>query len=430
MGNTRGDGGISSIGKKKVTQMLKNDQAELMIPNDANSSGRSFGSDELKLLEEALERGGLVSQYGQAVPQLEKEFAQWCGGVPYSVAVSSGTAALHCAFAAVDPKPGDEFISTPITDMGGVMPILYQAAIPVFADVDYRTCNVTAETIADRITDRTAAIIVTHLFGRPVDMDPVMELARQRGIPVIEDAAQAFGAKYKGRQVGTIGDIGCFSLQQGKHITCGEGGLVVTHNDQYGDFVRKFHDKGWGFKDPKPDHDFLSLNYRMTELQGAVALAQLRRLDGFVQQRRSMMHRLTEQLADIDGIITPTDPDEIEHVYWRYAFRVEKPLIDADLDRISDALRKIGARTAPRYTQRLAFQYKFLSERNMFGGSGFPFVGPQRDGATEPVYDLKAFPGAVEGLERLLCIAVNEKFDEQVVDRIATTIREAAHPVN
>ena len=400
------------------------------VPNDANASGRSFGPDELELLKAVLDRGGLISQSGLVVPQLEKEFARWCGGVPYCVATSSGTAGLHCAFAAVDPRPGDEIITTPITDMGAVMPILYQGAIPVFADVDCRTCNVTAQTIAARITDRTRAIVVTHLFGRPVDMDPVLALARQRDLPVIEDAAQACGAKYKGVQVGTLGAIGCFSLQQGKHMTCGEGGLVVTRDERYGKLIRTFHDKGWGFDDPNPDHDFLALNYRMTELQGAVALAQLRRLDGFVQHRRSMMHRLTDQFADIDGIITPTEPEGIEHSYWRYALRVEEPLTGADLDRISEALRQIGARTAPRYTQRLAFQHKFLAERRMFGGSGFPFVGPQRAGATDPSYDPKDFPGAVDGLRRVLCIAVNEKFDEQVVDRIAAIIREAAKPVS
>lgn len=409
--------------------MNRSDQAPspavASLPNDANASGRSFGAREQELLREVLERGGLISQYGTVVPQLEEAFANWIGA-SHCTAVSSGTAAVHTAIAAVDPAPGDEIITTPITDMGGVMPIVYQAAVPVFADVDPRTCNVTAETIAPCITDRTRAIIVTHLFGWPVDMDPVMDLARERKIPVIEDAAQAFGATYKGRKVGAIGDIGCFSLQQGKHFTCGEGGFVVTNNADLGQFARRYHDKGWGFGDKNPDHYFLALNYRMTELQGAVALAQFPRLDKFIEHRRAMAARLTNALTHVAGITCPGDTDHATHVYWRYAIRIEDPLDGAALDRISAALRAIGARTAPRYTQKLGFEYGFLSERRMFGGSGFPFTGPQRDGAKEPSYSRESFPGAVAGLDRLLCIGWNERYDESVIDLIASTIREAA----
>lgn len=393
------------------------------VPNDGNASGRSFGATEIEMLREVLERGTLVSQAGPVVPQLERAFAKWVGAA-HCTAVSSGTAALHTAIAAVDPKPGDEIISSPITDMGAVMPILYQGAIPVFADVDPRTCNVTPASIEAQITKRTRAIIVTHLFGNPVDMDAVMAIAKKHKLKVIEDAAQGFGATYKGKLVGTLGDIGCFSLQQGKHITCGEGGLVVTNDDTTARFMKLYHDKAWPFGEENPDHEFLALNYRMTELQGAVALAQMGRLDEFVQHRREMAARLTAAIQDIDGLVCPCDGPESTNVHWRYALRVESPLTNADLDRLSNALREMGARTAPRYTQKLAFEYGFIKNRRMFGGSGYPFVGPQRDGATEPVYDRAAFPGAVEGLQRLLCIAMNERFDAATIDRIAATIRE------
>lgn len=415
-----GDGGIAmaTIPGREVTTPAQT------IPNDANASGRSFGENELHMLREVLERGVLISQAGPVVPQLERAFAHWAGAA-HCVAVGSGTAALHTAIAAVDPKPGDEIISSPITDMGGVMPILYQGAVPVFADVDPRTCNMTPAAVERCITSRTRAIIVTHLFGNPADMDGMMALAAKHGLMVIEDAAQAFGATYRGRQVGTIGHIGCFSLQQGKHITCGEGGLVVTHDPALARFMKLFHDKGWPFGEDNPDHEFLGLNYRMTELQGAVALAQVGRLDEFVEHRRAMADRLTSKLRHVEGLVCPTDGADSRHVHWRYALRVELPLTNKDLDRVSNALRDVGARTAPRYTQKLAFEYGFLKHRRMFGGSGFPFVGPQRDGTTEPVYDRAAFPGAVAGLERLLCIAMNEKFDAAIIDHIAGTIIEA-----
>lgn len=399
--------------------------AVLTVPNDADASGRSFGPAEMDLLREVLERGVLISQYGKVTPRLEQEFAKWLG-IEQCVAVSSGTAAIHCAIAAVDPKPGDEIIGSPITDMGAVMPMVYQAAVPIFADVDPLTCNVTAETIKARLSPRTRAIVVTHLFGYPVDMDPIMELARSRGIAVIEDAAQAFGATYKGRKIGTIGDIGCFSLQQGKHITCGEGGFVVTRDADRGRWIRRYHDKGWGFGDENPDHYFLGLNYRMTELQAAVALGQFPRLDSFVARRRELAHRLTKALRDVRGIRCPADDNGATHVYWRYPIRVEEPLDGAALNRISNALRKIGARTAPRYTQKLAFEYGFLMERKMFGGTGFPFEGPQRAGGGELRYDRAQYPGAVLGLDRLLCIGWNERYDETIVDAIASTIRQAA----
>ncbi|MBX3393871.1 MAG: DegT/DnrJ/EryC1/StrS family aminotransferase [Phycisphaerae bacterium] len=395
-----------------------------IVPNDADASGRSFGEEEIRLIREALDRGVLISQYGTIVPALERAFAQWCD-MPHCTAVSSGTAALHTAIAAVDPKPGDEIISSPITDMGAVMPILYQGAIPIFADVDPETCNLTAQTIAARISPRTRAIIVTHLFGLPCDMDPIMALAREHNLIVIEDAAQAFGATYRGRKIGTIGDIGCFSLQQGKHITCGEGGLVVTRDPQRARFMKLFHDKGWGFGDAQPDHEFLGLNYRMTELQGAVAMAQLPRLDEFVAKRRELAARLTAKLSNLAGLVCPPDHHECTHVYWRYSIRLIDPLSSLELDAMSNALRRIGARTAPRYTQKLAFEYGFLRDRKMFGNSGFPFFEAVRANGADLRYDRSAYPGAVNGLEHLLCIGWNERYDESVVDLIATTIQRA-----
>ena len=184
---------------------------------------------------------------------------------------SSGSAAIHCAISAINPEPGDEIITTSITDMGALTPILYQGAIPVFADVDPRTGNVTADTIAARISSRTRAIIVTHLFGNPCDMTGIMALARNLGVPIIEDCAQAFLATHAGKTVGTFGTAGCFSLQQGKHITTGEGGIVISDDPQIARHVYLFINKAWGYGDPNPDHYFIALNYRMSELQGACA---------------------------------------------------------------------------------------------------------------------------------------------------------------
>ena len=188
------------------------------LPSDQNATGRSFGAEELELLRKVIDSGTLNCTKGTVVREFESRFAKLVGSTSCRT-TTSGTAAIHAAVASVDPEPGDEIITTPITDMGGITPILYQTAIPVFADCDPLTYNVTAETIAKKITKRTKAIMVTHLFGNPCDMDPIMELASAKGLPVLEDCAQAYGTTYKGKHVGTIGAIGAFSLQQGKHMT-------------------------------------------------------------------------------------------------------------------------------------------------------------------------------------------------------------------
>src|SRR5262245_34594889 len=255
------------------------------LPSDADRSGRDLGAEELVLLREVIESGTLNCTKGTQVKAFEASFAARYG-VPHARAVTSGTAAIHTAIAAVDPEPGDEIITSPVTDMGGIAPILYQQAIPIFADVDPVSLNVTPDTIAARITSRTRAIIATHLFGNPCDAIAIHRIAAARDIPVIEDCAQAYLATQNERLVGTIGAIGAFSLQQGKHMTTGEGGVVISSDRRHARRMTLFSDKAWGYGDANPDHYFLALNYRMTDLQGAVARAQLEKLDGVVALRR------------------------------------------------------------------------------------------------------------------------------------------------
>ena len=283
------------------------------LPSDQDATGRTLGEEEIALITEVIRSGTLTVTKGAFGKKLETEFAALVG-VKHVVACSSGSAAIHCAVAALDPEPGDEIITTSITDMGALTPILYQGAIPVFADVDAVTGNVTAETIAKRITPRTKAIIVTHLFGNSCNMTAIMALANSRNIPVIEDCAQAFLATHRGQQVGTFGAIGCFSLQQGKHITTGEGGLVVTNDAALARRVYLFANKAWGYGDPHPDHYFLSLNYRYTELQAACALAQLPKLAGVVEARSTLAARMDQLLDGTPGIEVPKRGANSTHV--------------------------------------------------------------------------------------------------------------------
>jgi perosamine synthetase len=391
------------------------------LPSDQDGSGRNFGEEELELLRQVLASGTLTATKGKMVKNLAEQFAR-AVGTRHGSACSSGTAAIHAAVAALDPEPGDEIITTPITDMGALAPILYQGAIPVFADVDPRTGNLTAGTIANRLSDRTKAIVVTHLFGNPCEMREIMDLADSYKLPVVEDCAQAYLATSGGRTVGTIGTIGCFSLQQGKHITSGEGGLVVTNDDRLARRVRLFVDKAWGYGDPTPDHYFLALNYRMSELQGAVALAQLRKLEASVNRRQDMAARLARALDGLPGIQTPWVHPDNRHVFWRYVLRVDPLMIPGGPAALAAALKDYDVTSAPRYIQKPAFRCGIFAEQRTFGSSRYPFTLARPDAID---YSEERFPGTAAALEAMLVLPWNERYEPQHVDYLAKAIADA-----
>ena len=392
----------------------------MRLPSDADSSGRTFGAEELELLKEVIESGTLNCTKGTQVKAFEKDFGALYG-VKHCRAVTSGTAAMHATFAAVDPEPGDEIVTTSVTDMGALTPMIYQGAIPVFADVDPVSLNVTPETIQAKLSPRTRAIVVTHIFGNPCDTEAIMKLAQDRGIPVIEDCAQSYLAEQNGRLTGTIGDIGAFSLQQGKHMSTGEGGMVVTNSDAYGRRMVLFSDKAWGYGDANADHYFLALNYRMTELQGAVARAQLAKVKSTVVARQTTANQLTSLLKDVDGLTLPSTLPGCTHVYWKYPVIVDPAVIEGGSDAFGAELKKNGVFCAPRYIQKPAFECMVLRDRNTFGRSEWPFsLRP------EIRYDRAEYPGTIQGLDRVVVLPWNEKYTEEHVEFISKVVREAA----
>jgi perosamine synthetase len=394
----------------------------LTLPSDQDASGRTLGESEIQLLSDAIHSGTLTSTKGTFVKQLEREFAALMG-VKYAYACASGSAAIHTAIAAIDPEPGDEIITTSITDMGALTPILYQTAIPVFADVDPRTWNVTADSIEKCLSDRTKAIIVTHLFGNPCEMTEIMALANARGIPVIEDSAQGFLASHNGQSVGSIGKIGCFSLQQGKHITTGEGGIVTTNDDALARRMFLFINKAFGYGDPHPDHYFIAPNYRMCELQGAVAVAQLAKLQEVVAKREASAHKLTEKLQGIAGIETPWQDPRNTHVYWKYCLSVNAQFIQDGAVGLAKRLKEdYGIFSAPRYIQKPAFACAVIRDQRTFGNSRFPF-NLARPEAVD--YSPEKFLGTYTGLERVLVLPWNEAYTDEHIDYIANAIKTA-----
>jgi len=396
--------------------------AALALPSDADRSGRDFSDEELAILREVIELGTLNGTKGTQVKAFEQSFAERYG-VPHPCAVTSGTAAMYAALAAIGPAPGDEIITTPVTDMGAIAPILYQQAIPIFADVDPVSLNVTPATVAAQITPRTRAIIATHLFGSPCDVDGIKRVADAQGIPVIEDCTQAFLATLHGALAGTIGTIGVFSLQQGKHMTTGEGGVVITSDKHYARWMTLFSDKAWGYGDPNPDHYFLALNYRMTELQGAVGRVQLRKLDGVVRRRQETAMWLTSLLRDIPGLTLPEPLPGATHVYWNYPLSVDPALVSGGADALGLALKARGIFCTPLYIQKPAFQCQVFSARTTYGQS--KCTCRLREGAGEVVDDPAAYPGTMQALERVVVLPWNEFYHEEHVDGIATAVRES-----
>lgn len=254
---------------------------------------------------------------GSEVAAFEEEFAAYCHA-KHGIGVNTGTSALHLALLAAGIGPGDEVVTVPFTFVATVAAICYTGAKPVFVDINPRTFTMDVTAIETAITDRTKAIIPVHLYGQPADMDPIMEVARRRGLVVIEDACQAHGAEYKGRRAGSLGDMGCFSFYPGKNLGAyGEGGMVVTDNPEYARTIRMLRD--WG-AEKKYQHVLKGYNYRLEGIQGAVLRVKLRHLEAWTEARRAAAARYDRLLAG-SGIPTPEAMPYARHVYHIYAIQ-------------------------------------------------------------------------------------------------------------
>jgi dTDP-4-amino-4,6-dideoxygalactose transaminase len=292
-------------------------------------------------IHEAINRVLESSSYilGEEVAAFEEEFAAYseasCG-----IAVNSGTSALHLALLAAKIGPGDEVITVPFTFVATAAAILYAGARPVFVDIDPQSFTIDVNQIEQAITPRTKGILPVHLYGQPADMDPILDIARRHGLVVIEDAAQAHGAEYKGKRVGGLGDLGCFSFYPAKNLGAyGEGGIVVTNNPEYDRTVRILRD--WG-QDHKYHHVLQGYNYRMDALQGAVLRVKLHSLESWIDARRSHASRYEKQLTG-GSVQTPQAMPWARHVYHVYAIRTPSR------DVLQQRLQRDGIQTGIHY---------------------------------------------------------------------------------
>jgi perosamine synthetase len=381
-----------------------------------------YDDADLKEVGEALATQDLFHTANNKVVALEREFAAMYG-TKHAMACSSGTAAVHMAVAALDCDPGSEIITAPVTDFGTVAGMLFQGLVPVFADWKPGMLTMDVEDVERRITPRTRGIVVVHLFGNPCDMDAVMEMARRRGLPVIEDCSQAYCTTYKGRLVGTIGDIGTFSMQMSKHLPTGEGGLTITNSDDHAMRMSLFRDKGWenrGKWGPR-SYSFLGLNYRMNELTAAVARAQLRKVEQVVCRLNALGTRLTDLLAGVRGVeAAPVTPGGM-HSYWLYPFRVTS----FDAQRFVAALNAEGIPAGWGYTvDPIYLCTDALRSKRTFGNASYPFNSAYYDGDIE--YAPGLCPVAESQLRQIGVLRFCENWTEQDIADVASAFRKVA----
>ncbi|MCZ7649326.1 MAG: DegT/DnrJ/EryC1/StrS family aminotransferase [Planctomycetota bacterium] len=378
-----------------------------------------LGDEELQQLKEALAQQTLFYASGKKTKEFCERFAARYG-VRHVIPCSSGTAALHIALGACRIKPGDEVITAPITDMGTLSAILLCGALPVFADLDPHAYVLDPASVAAKISPRTAAILPVHLAGAPCDLDPLRELAARHDLWLVEDCAQAYLTEYKRQLCGTLGDLGCFSLNDFKHIGAGDAGMLVTNDDELARKARLFSDKCYDRAGGAHDPWMIAPNYRMCELQAAVALAQLDKLDRIVAGRRRYGERLHDGLRGLPGLRPQKFVPGGRGSFWFYMLRMDENVLGPRAAFV-EALQAEGLNASAGYIPKPVYLYEFFLKRRGFGDSDFPFnLAPH----------LRYEPGLCPNAEAILAdavrLAVRESFSEDDLEQTLAGIRKVA----
>ena len=390
-----------------------------------------FFDDEIEEVQKVLREGRVNYWTGTRGREFQERFARFCGA-KHGIAVMNGTAALHVALAAVQIGPGDEVIVPPRTFIATAFSVLHQNAVPVFADIDPRTQNIDVESIRERITDRTRAIICVHLAGLPCDMDPIMELAAEHDLSVIEDAAQAQGGRYKGRSTGTLGHIAAFSFCNDKIFTTGgEGGMVVTNSDEMAEIARSVKDHGYEEVERRNllelealytyIHHRMGYNYRMTEMQAAIGLKALDKIEWNLRRRRENARYLTEHLSKHEALTPPFDSEDFRHAYYKYYVRLDPEKLKTDRDTFVKAVRAegvpIGLGTSSENYREQAFQ-----ELAGYGRTRCPFGCPWYKGQAH--YSTVELANARRLGDEVFVLQVHPTVEEPDLDDVISAIEK------
>ena len=389
----------------------------------------NYEDEEIAAAVEVLRSGHLARQSGSKVREFEDAYARKFG-VKHALAVSSGTAAIHVALGALGIGPGDEVINTSHCFIGTATPVVHAGAVPVFADIDPRTFNIDPASVEAKVSPYTRAIVPVHLNGLPADMDAILDIARRHDLVVVEDAAQAHGARYKGRLAGTMGSINCFSFWEDKIITTnGEGGMVVTDDDELAKAARKFHhhgemrqDGGYYQGERLYFHETLGYNYRMTEVQGAVGLVQLGRLDEYVRRRRENAHLLTRLLSNVPAVLPPYEPGESEHAFYKYILRLDRAYIQISAKEFVEALAAEGIPCSRRYPTPL-HQQPLFTRQNGFGKTHAPFAPPYH---ARQVHYGDGLPNSEKLPEDLVRLSMSPRLQEEDIADMARAVQKVA----
>ncbi len=355
-----------------------------------------IGEEEIKAVEKVLLSGMLA--HGEEVEEFEKEFAEYIG-VEHAVAVVNGTAALDILLKAIGVREGDEVITTPFTFIATANSILFQGAKPVFADIDPKTYNLDPGDVVEKITSRTKAILVVHLYGQPADMNAFREIAEDHKLFLIEDAAQAHGAEYRGQKVGGLGDGAIFSFYATKNMTTGEGGMITTNNDEIARKARLLRNHG---QVEKYVHEILGWNLRMTNIMAAIGRVQLRRLDELNSVRNTNAEYLSKELGKINGIETPYVAPDVKHVWHQYVIRVRG---DTGVSR--DDLKK------------------YLAEKGIGTAIHYPIPIHQQPLYRQLGYPQDICPNAIKASREVLSLPVHPLLSRDDLEYIVERIKEA-----
>jgi len=325
-----------------------------------------IGEKELEYVVDCI-RTNWISSKGKYVEEFERKFAEYCG-CKYGVSTTSGTSALHLALASLSIGKDDEVIVPAFTMISSVFAVVYCGAKPVLVDAEPETWNMDVNKIEEKITDKTKAIMPVHIYGHPCDMDPILKIAAEHDLYVVEDAAEVHGAEYKGKKTGGIGDVGCFSFYGNKIITTGEGGMIITNNEEIAEKANSLKDLAFS-KERRFLHTDLGFNYRMTNIQAAIGLAQFERIDELAERRRKNAHWYNEYLDDVEGIRLPVEKKWAKNVYWMYSILIEDEF-GMSRDNLMKKLEEKGIETRTFFIpmhQQLVFQ-----KMGMFKGDSYP----------------------------------------------------------
>jgi perosamine synthetase len=375
----------------------------------------NLSEEEQNEVIKVMESQMLTLLHGEYVRDFEREFANY-HSVKHAIAVNTGTAALHIAISALNIGPGDEVIVPPFTFIATASSILHNNAIPIFADIDDKSYTLDPNSVREKITDKTKAIIPVHLAGIPANMGELEKIAKDYDLFIIEDACQSIGAKCKGKIAGSIGDIGCFSFYPSKNITTGEGGMIITNNDKLAEqsrLIRHHGEPSWYV------YNRLGYNYRMTEIQGAIGKIQLKKMDEFIKIRNENAQYLSEAIEEVEGIVPPYVPDYCEPAFNYWIGRIQPDLIGITK---SDFLDKFP-RSKVLYPMPL-YKTKLFQEKIAYP-KGCPWTCPYY--GKEIDYKSLTLPIVEKVTQEIFALDIHPKITKENLDENIKIMKEIAH---